>query len=131
MKFVNKSRTQQGLTLIEVMISLVILMLVSTLTINMLPLSKVNERASQEQTLTLAVKQYMEGVAANWKDKAVFNAGTVPAATNIASGYTCTTTVSDPDSIAAPGTPMRRRLVLTCKSTGNPDQVFVTEYGRP
>ncbi|GEM49127.1 prepilin-type N-terminal cleavage/methylation domain-containing protein [Deinococcus cellulosilyticus] len=125
-----KKTLQKGLTLIEVLVSLVILLLLATMTLNVIPLSKINRQALSQQTLTLGVKQYMESVSSNWQTRTTFDAGTLPDTASLASGFTCTAAVSDPDNIAS-GVAVRKRVTLTCKATGWADSVFITEFGRP
>lgn len=123
------SKSQAGLTLIEVLISLVIVLLISTLAMQVIPISKINRDANVDQTLTLRVKAYMEDLAFNMQGKAFFEAPTV---SNFTSGiYTCTPAVSDPDNVVAPGTAQRKRVVLTCSASGKTNIIFATEYGRP
>lgn len=122
---------QQGLTLIEVLVSLVIVLLISTLSLQVIPISKINRDSNVDQTLTLRVKTFMEDLSFRMQDKATFDGTNLPISGFVSGSYTCRATSSNPDSAISSGVALRKRVVLTCVASGKSNVVFATEYGRP
>ncbi|GGJ35756.1 type IV pilus modification PilV family protein [Deinococcus roseus] len=131
MKQAPASSQNRGLTLVEVLVSMTLLVGLASMSMNVIPLTKLNRNATSDQTATLAVKQYMETVASNWKTQATFDAGTLPSYSNLITDYTCTVQVTDPDNIAAPSKALRKRLTLSCTKSGSSSLNYVAEYARP
>lgn len=127
-------QSQQGLTLIEILVSLVVVLLISALSLQVIPISKINRDANVDQTVTLRVKAYMEDLSFAMQTKTTFDTATTanpPIAQFVSGIYTCAPVFSDPDNITAPGVPLRKRVVLTCTASGKTNLVFMTEFGRP
>ncbi|WP_034344759.1 prepilin-type N-terminal cleavage/methylation domain-containing protein [Deinococcus misasensis] len=127
-------QTQQGLTLIEILVSLVVVLLISALSLQVIPISKINRDANVDQTVTLRVKAYMEDLSFAMQTKTTFDTASTtnpPIAQFVSGIYTCVPVFSDPDNITAPGVALRKRVVLTCTAPKKSNLVFATEFGRP
>lgn len=122
---------QQGLTLIEILVSLIIVLLISALSMQVIPISKINRDSTADQALTLQVKAYMEDLAFRLQDKLTFEDTALPVSSLTSGIYTCTASSSNPDSSVSPTLTLRKRVVLTCTASGKPNLVFATEFGRP
>lgn len=132
----NRATREAGLTLIEVLIALAIFTVLSIAVLSVLPtLFKVNRSNQNDQAVTVAAKAFMESVRTSYSAQSTFDAGTLPAApdTSLMGGLTCTTSQTNPVPtwVTASGSPMLRRVTLSCTGTGQPNYAFTLDFGRP
>ncbi|WP_168734658.1 type II secretion system protein J [Deinococcus sp. KSM4-11] len=142
----------QGLTLVEVLVSIAIFAVLSIAVLSSLPgVLKVNRQSRDDQGVTVAGKAYLEKVRAKWDDptpstdpttgktttagQTNFDASTLPTLPDSAkmNGYTCATALATQvTSPAETGSiAMVKRLTLTCSRSGQPTQVFQVDLERP
>lgn len=142
----------QGLTLVEVLVSIALFAALSMAVLGALPgFLKVNRQTRDDQGVTVSAKAYLEGARATFNDPLVsidptngqrttagqtnFDAGTLPGVPDSGqmNGYTCepvlTPLVTSPATTGAVVT--IRRLTLTCTQTAKPTQTFVVDFARP
>lgn len=125
----NRQR-QQGLTLIEVLVSLAIFAIVSVAVLAMFPtIFKLNSQTRADQAVTISAKQFMENVRVNYSTKAGFDAGTMPPKPSDCSTPTVTDQLSATSGMAT--MVVVKRVSLTCTPTNQPTQTFVLDLGRP
>lgn len=131
-----RTQTEQGLTLIEVLVAISIFAIVSVAVLSMFPaIFKLNSQTRADQAVTVGAKQFMEQVRANYSSGAGFDAGTLPPAPAAAdvNNYTCLPTVSDQAATTTGSTTtvIIKRVTLDCTHTSQPRQTFVLDFGKP
>ena len=134
-----KKQSEQGLTLIEVLVSLAIFSIVSVAVLAMFPtIFKLNSQTRADQAVTVGAKQFMEQVRVDYADKTKdasgktkFDQGALPTAPadSTVNGYTCTP--SSVDQPVGTVTGVVRRVTLACTLSGKPTYTFVLDLGRP
>jgi prepilin-type N-terminal cleavage/methylation domain-containing protein len=146
--------SSQGLTLVEVLVSIAIFAILSIAVLSSLPgILKVNRQSRDDQGVTVAGKAYLENVRTLWSDPRTvidpvtgtsttigqtnFDVGTLPASPDSSktNGYTCAPLPAPSIQVVSPpetgSVTMVKRLTLTCTLTGQPTQVFVVDLERP
>ncbi|WP_309571803.1 prepilin-type N-terminal cleavage/methylation domain-containing protein [Deinococcus sp.] len=142
----------QGLTLVEVLVSIAIFAVLSVAVLSTLPgILKVNRQSRDDQGVTVVGKAYLENVRAKWNDPTAtidptngstttagqtnFDAEALPPmpASTSMNGYTCTNALSNQvtSPTEAGGVHMVKRLTMTCTLTGQPTQIFTVDLERP
>jgi len=128
-----KRHRQEGLTLIEVLVSLAIFGIISAAVLGMFPLIfKMNRQTQVDQVITIEAKKFMEGARIAFTDQTKFELGKsklpdAPAASNVG-GYTCT---SDAPATMSGTKILWREVKLSCELTGQPTYTFVLKLGNP
>ena len=70
-----------GLTLVEVLLTMVLIAVLSAAVVTVLPnVLQLNRRSATDQATTVDAKGYFESLRADWRDKGTYDAGTLPAA---------------------------------------------------
>lgn len=130
-----KQQTEQGLTLIEVLVAISIFAIVSVAVLAMFPaIFKLNSQTRADQAVTIGAKQYLESVRPEFSTTAKFDAVTTtslpagPSGTSV-NNYTCERAVEMPTTAA--GIVIIKRLTLRCTHTSQPTHTFTLDFGRP
>lgn len=136
-------RPEQGLTLVELLIAMVIFALIITGTLSILPhLVKVNRNSGDRQTISIYANGVIEQTRVWWLTKVNapdaypnFTAGTLPSGLISApTGVTCATpavSVVATTGVSPATTVSRRLLSITCTPTSQPAVTVVSQIGRP
>jgi len=124
-------RHQQGLSIIEILISIVVIGVLITTTLTVLPgLLSINRKTADDEDVTITTKTLMENLRTSWSTRSGFDAATLPAVTTTTSGFTCTATQAAQGTTTST-TIERRRVTLTCIRSGNTTKTYIVEFGRP
>ena len=131
-----RSRAEQGLTLIEVLVALAIFAVVSVAVLSIFPtVLKLNRQTRADQAVTIGAKQFIESARVTFSTQTSFDTATTsslsagPSGTSV-NNYNCTREVSNVQSTAT-GLVVIKRLVLTCTHSNEPTQTFSLDFGRP
>jgi len=131
-----KFQTQQGLTLIEVLVAISIFAVVSVSVLAMFPIIfKLNSQTRADQAVTIGAKRYLESIRPSFSTRANFDAVTTASLAAGPSGatvnnYTCERQVLDVPNPAT-GTVIIKQVTLTCNHASQPPQTFRLDFGRP
>lgn len=120
----------QGFTLIEILVSVVLITIVASATLGMLPgLARTNASNRDEQRVTLVAKSFFEQTAAFYAIASNYDLPP-PTAENTTDGITCPAATLTPLSTNVSGQTSLKRVALTCTLLSR-TYAFQRDFARP
>lgn len=120
----------QGFTLVEILVSIVLLAVVVTATFGLLPgVARTNASTRDEQRVTLVAKSFYEQAASFYASSANYDQAP-PAAENTVDGLTCPAPTVTSLSTNTAGQTTLKRVSLSCALLGK-TYPFQRDFARP